>query len=307
MSTTSKLPLPPSSPGKPPDKNRLLGLLSFLLFAQGKPGEIVIISHSNLFYWWPVWLCGFIMAIVTYYGDHHMMILPAHSVAASNRQVQVTEGDKVEHRDVVILDANKKHLTRKAPDGSDKIDQPTIYVAHSRTVGIIFIVILLLVITITNVPLRGLWSLIVILIIVLGSVIFSLAGWWEAIFNRARLLAIHINMGAYLFFSLTLFIIWVINFIFFDRQFYMIVTPGQVRVRTEIGGGETAYDTTGMVFQKQRSDLFRHWILGFGSGDLLIRPAGGKDHIDMHNVLNVGRRVREIETRLQERQVVASV
>jgi hypothetical protein len=306
MSSMSRSPDDAPTKVPTPKSNRLWGVLRYVLLAQGKPGELVIISHSNLFYWWPVWLCGFIMALVTYFLDQHLIIVPHHSVAASNRKVEVSEDGRMDVRDVVILPDGKKHFTRRAPDGSEKIDQPTIYIAHSRTIGFIFMVVLLLVITITNVPLRGLWSVVVIVIIVLGSVIFSLAGWWEVIFNRARLLAIHMNMGGYLFLSLTLLIIWVINFFFFDRQIYMIVTPGQVRVRTEIGGGETAYDTTGMVFQKQRSDMFRHWILGFGSGDLILRPAGGKEHIEMHNVLRVGRRVKEIETRLQERQVVTT-
>src|SRR5262249_26133205 len=31
-----------------------------------RPTEIVIISHSPLFYWWPVWLVGFIVAAVSY-------------------------------------------------------------------------------------------------------------------------------------------------------------------------------------------------------------------------------------------------
>ena len=33
-----------------------------------------------------------------------------------------------------------------------------------------------------------------------------------------------------------------------------------------IGSGEVAYDTVGMAVAKRRSDLFRHWILGLGSG-----------------------------------------
>jgi hypothetical protein len=55
--------------------------------------------------------------------------------------------------------------------------------------------------------------------------------------------------------------------LFFDRQMYMIFAPGQLRVCQEIGSGEVAYDTLGMVVVKQRSGLFRHWLLGFGSGD----------------------------------------
>jgi hypothetical protein len=60
-----------------------------------------------------------------------------------------------------------------------------------------------------------------------------------------------------------------------------------------------------MTVQKQRSDLFRHWILGLGSGDLIVRTAGAQTHhFDMPNVLFLGRRVREIEDMLRSKQVV---
>jgi hypothetical protein len=61
-----------------------------------------------------------------------------------------------------------------------------------------------------------------------------------------------------------------------------------------------------MVFQKKRSDLFRHWVLGFGSGDLIIRPANSREHIELPNVTFVARRVREIEARLKEKVIVAA-
>src|SRR5688572_5135244 len=28
--------------------------------------ELIIYSHSNLFYWWPIWVTGFIFALLTY-------------------------------------------------------------------------------------------------------------------------------------------------------------------------------------------------------------------------------------------------
>ena len=116
-------------------------------------------------------------------------------------------------------------------------------------------------------------------------------------------MAIHLNMGAYLFISLTLFIIWTVTFFFFDRQRFVVVTPGQVQLHLAIGEGQVVYDTTGMVFQRQRADLFRHWILGFGSGDLVLRPAA-KDPIDLPNVLFVGSKVNEIEELLREKTTV---
>ncbi|MCI0741300.1 MAG: hypothetical protein L0Y72_19900, partial [Gemmataceae bacterium] len=95
-------------------------------------------------------------------------------------------------------------------------------------------------------------------------------------------------------------------FLLFDKQIYIVFTPGQFRVRLEIGDAETAYDTTGMTIQKQRSDLFRHWILGLGSGDLIVKTAGAQaHHFDLPNVLFLGRKVKEIEEMLRSRQVVA--
>jgi hypothetical protein len=177
-------------------------------------------------------------------------------------------------------------------------------VSEHKGLGTVFIVILLVVILITNVPMRGLWSVLVLVVLIMGSFIFYLAGTWEKIFAQLGNVAIHINMGGYLAFSLVLLLLWAVNLYFFDRQIYMVFTPGQVRVRIEIGGAETVYDTTGMVVHKQRSDMFRHWILGFGSGDLIIRPAGQSHHFDLPNVLRVGRRVKEIEQMVKERVVV---
>jgi hypothetical protein len=317
MSTT---PIP-EKPAPPPGGGKFRSLMAYLFLARGKPGEIVIISHSHLFYWWPVWFVGFIMAILTYIHGTRLAVVPRDTKARKNQWVEVKpsadkEDDKqrkvaiagkptvVEKRDVLILDRGRELPTRLKANGDQEVIQPNIFMTYSKNLGGFFIIVLLLVIFITNVPLRGLWSVFIIVSILLLSIIFAQAGLWETLINRYAGLAIHINLGGYLFTSLVLFIIWVVNFLFFDRQIYMIFTPGQVRVHLEIGGGETVYDTGGMVFQKQRSDLFRHWILGFGSGDLIVRPAGGAQPIDLHNVLSVGRRVKEIEKRLKEREVV---
>jgi hypothetical protein len=88
---------------------------------------------------------------------------------------------------------------------------------------------------------------------------------------------------------------------------YMVFAPGQLRVRQEIGGGEVAYDTLGMVVAKRRSDLFRHWLLGAGSGDLLVKTAGAAaQQFEMHNVLFVGNKLQLIQQMLQTREVVGS-
>jgi hypothetical protein len=98
------------------------------------------------------------------------------------------------------------------------------------------------------------------------SIIFHLADLWEPILRNFSYLDIRINAGGYIFIPSVLFVIWLITILLFDRQIYMIFTPGQLKVCTEIGGGEKVSDAVGMTVEKQRSDLFRHWILGLGSG-----------------------------------------
>ena len=60
-----------------------------------------------------------------------------------------------------------------------------------------------------------------------------------------------------------------------------------------------------MVVAKRRSDLFRHWLLGFGSGDLLVQTAGAKaQQFEMHNILFVGNKLQLIQEMLKTREVV---
>jgi len=284
---------------------RIRSLFGFLILARGKPGEIMVISHSNLFYWWPVWVTGFLLAGFTYWDDNRLAIVPAGTEAKKERRVEVEDG-KLESRDVLILPSGKYLAERPAADGTDsEVEQPRFHLAHNKNLGIIFLIVLFLVIIVTNIPLRGLWSVVIVMVVVMGSIVLVQAGWWQMLVNHSRLLSIYISMAGYLLFSMALLILWFFSFFFFDRQIYMVFCPGQCRLRTQIGGGEIMYDTTGMVFQKQRSDLFRHWILGFGSGDLIIRPGGGKEHFDLPNVMHVGRKVKAIENLIKEKEIVA--
>lgn len=272
------------------------------------PQEIVIYSHSNLFYWWPVWACGFIMALVTVFSGQSLAIVPNGTIAERERQVQGHD----EPRDVLVVPA-KKHLPpAPAPDQKKKPEpgQPKLHVSNSKNVGTWFCTVLLLVIFITNVPLRGLWSVIVIVTLIFLSIIFALVriqeqSIWDHIFHYLFFLDIRINMGGYLFISIILFILWFFVSMFFDKQIYMVFSPSQFKVHMEIGGGETAYDTMGMTIEKRRNDLFRHLILGFGSGDLVVKTTGAQAHtFEIPNVLSLGRRVREIEDMLRSKQVL---
>jgi hypothetical protein len=267
------------------------------------PSEIRVISHSNLFYWWPVWFVGFLLALMTFLGGHYMIIVPGDTVALMDAAVTVDKDGKAisyNNRDVLLLP------DRQMLGAAGTIVQPHLHVANNSGYGVVFATVLLLVIFITNVPLRGLWSVIAIGVVVMLTLIFQLAGFWEHILRGLWLLDIRINAAGYFLISSLLFGLWLFTILLFDRQIHMTFTSGQLKVRTEIGGGEKVYDAGGMTLEKQRSDLFRHWLLGLGSGDLIVRTSGAQAHqFEMPNVLFIGRKVRAIENLLKEKSVVA--
>jgi hypothetical protein len=264
-----------------------------------KPREITVYSHSVLFYWWPVWFVGYILAALTFWDHHLMIIVPFNSAAKSVEFKDLKEGN-------VIMAPEGESLLK---DAKGALIQPTLFVAQSKNYGVIFCLTLLLVIFITSVPLRGMWSILVIIVIIMGVTILMLAGYWEKISSAFSLLDIRINLGGYLFTSTGLLIIWLIAFLFFDRQIYVTFSPGQLRVRTEIGDGEKVYDATGLTFEKQRSDLFRHgilglWFLNIGTGDLIIKTSGAQNHtFDLPNVISVEAKIKAIEQLMQSKDV----
>jgi hypothetical protein len=253
-------------------------------------------------YWWPVWAFGFLFGLITFFSGHYLVVVPAGSSVLGKVTIPGT-GKDLKEVDVVVAATGK----RLPPDDPAKPEgdreQPRLHMSASKGMGVTFCIILLLVIIITNVPLRGLWSVIVIVGVILLALIFQLAGLWDDILRSFALLDIRINAGGYIFLSTVLFIMWLVTVLVFDRQIYIVFTPGQLKVCNEIGGGEKVYDALGLHLEKQRSDLFRHWILGLGSGDLIVKTAGAQtQQFDLPNVLFIGRKVAAIEE-LMKRKV----
>jgi hypothetical protein len=263
--------------------------------------EIRIVSHSNLFYWWPLWSVGFIVGLLTIAEGDKLAIVPSGTKAfRSATAITETEYKGV---DVLVAPQGKRLL----PTGADQQPaEPYMYIAANKSYGVIYAIILLVLIVVTNVPLRGLWSFIAIGTILFLSLLFAYMNWWEPILETFGRLHIHINAAGYLLISAALLVIWLLVFFLFDPQIYMLFTPGQLRVHQSIGGGEVVYDTAGMSIQKQRNDLFRHGILGLGSGDLIVNTSGAASHhLELPNVLFVGHKVHQIEDMLREKAVVA--
>lgn len=211
--------------------------------------QLKVISHSHLFYWWPVWVVGYFCALMTY---------------ISGAQYQVGDAQEYYH--------------------------------PSSTLGIVFFLTLFLTILITNVTVRGLASGMVMLSLVFTVVLFAYLEWWDPILRWMGNLSVHLNLGAYLVFSTLVFTAWALAFFVFDRLNYWTVRPGQVTREFMLGGGSRSFDTDGMVLEKRRDDVFRHWILGFGSGDLHIIATGARrEEFDISNVLFAGAKAEVVQ------------
>jgi hypothetical protein len=267
--------------------------------------QITVISHSTLFYWWPVWTVGFLLGLISQFSGWSMAVVPNDTQIVSGAEVigpTQEDGKSTHYESVEVLIVPKnKHLPPQDPNDPNSPPQKLRHISKGREFGVLFAIVLLLVIVITNVPLRGLWSFMVIFLVIALAIIFALAGWWDVIFRYFGYLDIRINAGGYIFISSILFAIWLFTVFVFDKQIYMIFTPGQFKVCTEIGGGEQTYSTIGLTLEKQRSDLFRHWILGLGSGDLIVKTTGAQaHHFEMPNVLFVSSKMQRIEDMIRK-------
>jgi hypothetical protein len=281
------------------------------------PDSMTIVSHSSLYYWWWVWAFALIMGLISWFSGYSIATVPNTThMAKVGEEVKVQKvtfdasgheelGEKavLEKGQYVLYDP-KQDMKSAVPH--KRLYSPRVTVSASRAPGVIFCFILLLIIGITNIPLRGLWSLIVAVVLVAAVVILSLMpGAWDWILTHLSILDIRISTGGYFVLGLVLLILWLLIFLLYDPQMYMVFTPGSFRVRLEIGEGETAYDTRGMTIQKVRSDFFRHWILGLGSGDIIVKTSGAQIHeFHLSNVLFVNRKIRLIEEMIRTHKEV---
>lgn len=287
-----------SSVPTPPAPNKPLAPLPPPPPAAAPSQEVIIYGHTLLFYWWPVWVFGYVFAILTWWGGYRAAIIPTQS-----------QYDK-EKSTITVKDSKGAFPLDPEKHGINENGEFREHMVPSSSYGILWVFILLMVIVITTVPLRGVSSLVVILAIALIVVTISFLGGWDSILNALGKLRVHMNMGFYVFTSTFLFIIWAAVFFVYDRLSYWRVTPGQITHKVIFGGGERSFDTEGLAFTKLRDDLFRHLILGIGSGDLQMDPmkSGGanKEDLSIHNVLFIGNKLEKIDKLISKTQSIKS-
>jgi hypothetical protein len=259
---------------------------------------VVIISHSVFFYWWPLWAVGFLMAAITYATGHQVAFVPPGTQVERQAVIQGLDSP----REALVAPVGARMPVVADPDGSEL---PRLTMTASNNPGIIWAFTLCALLVITHIELRGVWTLIAMLAVGLTCVLLAVFGLWDLFFSAFRIIDVHISAAGYLAISLFLLALWLVTFFLYDRREYMIFSRGQLRVRQAVGVGEMVFDTRGMVVEKKRDALFRHWMLGFGSGDLVVNTAGTNTRqFQMPNVLRIDHRLALIHTMLLEREVV---
>ena len=260
--------------------------------------QIRVFGHTNLVYWWPVWLLGFVFAGLTWVDGHRMAVVPAGTLVEKAKTIPGEAGP----RDVLVAPQGTPLPTQ--PKAGEAENEPGMLVARNNNYGVIFVMTLLLVVVFTNLTVRGLASIIVIAGLVITTLVLAQFHMWDTIFRWVGGLDIRMNAGGYMAIALPLFLVWVFATFVYDRYVYLIVSRGQVRIRQDIGDGEVAVDTSGVVLEKKRNDLFRHWVLGLGSGDLHVKTGGPANlDFDLPNVLFVGTKLARIQDLIREREM----
>jgi hypothetical protein len=211
--------------------------------------QVIVYGHSALFYWWPLWAAGYVMALLTWL-----------------------------HPDQVII-------------GS----KPETFHA-SRNLGVIYTLLLLLLIVITSTNVRGLKAALIIVALGFFAILFAYLDWWDEILSLVGREHVYMNLGFYLFSSTVLCVVWLVTVFFIDHLSFWRFRPGQITHEYLGGIVDKSYDTDNMILRKRQDDLFRHWVVGLGSGDLHMQTMGGRGvELDVANVLFVMGKMSRIE------------
>jgi hypothetical protein len=262
-----------------------------------QPATIKVISHTSLIYWWPVWLVGFILAGLTYADGTRLAVVPAETTVKEIQPNKVYE--------LTLTKPPTEPLATAAANSAKGEDAFPIRITRNNDYGMVYIVVLLVVIFGSNVPLRGLASIIAILFVLLLTVGFAYLGWWTRILDYLGGLHVEISLAGYLITSVVLLVLWLGTIFLYDPMRYLVFTPGQFVVHKEIGDLREVYDTAQIEAEKRRTDLFRYWILGFGAGDLIVKVPSQALQIEFPNVLFVAQKVKQIANLMKTKPVLS--
>jgi len=265
--------------------------------ATRKIDYLVVYGHSNLYYWWPVWLVSFILAGITYFEGNQMAVVPPKTEVEHARSL----AGYAEPRDILVAPPGTT-LIASEEEGRKTI--PGMTISRNNNLGVVFVATLFVVAIASTILLRGLVSLVAVVLLVLITVTFALLGWWNDILWELGRLDIRMNAAGYMAVGVPLFLVWLLVVFVYDRAHYIVFDQGQIRYVQEVGDNEVSHQTEGAIVEKKRNDVFRHWLLGLGTGDLVIRLGGQNGPtIELENVIRINSKLGLIQRLVKEKAI----
>jgi hypothetical protein len=255
-----------------------------------------VVSHTGLLYWWPVWLIGFILSGLTYLDRGRLAIVPEGTTVKNVR-------DKV--YELTVPDNPGPFLEEAAQATASGENAFPVRASGHHDYGLVFVLVLLLVIFGSNVPLRGLWSVVALLSLLLLAGVLLYFDVMGRLLERLVGLHIEITLAGYLLTSIVLLVMWLVVVFGFDQLHYVRFTAGQFMLREGIGDARAVFDMTRVTVRKRRSDVIRHWVLGLGAGDLVISVPNQSREIVLPDVLFVDSKIKAIAELMKIRPVTA--
>lgn len=133
------------------------------------------------------------------------------------------------------------------------------------------------------------------------TVLLAFFGWSDEVLGLVRRPEIHLNLDAYFWFSILMFVVWAVCLFGLGRISYREIKPDQLTHESLFGAGSKSYNTQGMALDKHRYDIFQHWVLGLCSGEFQIGMSGvTREWIDVSNVPFIGSKVEAVQRLIAE-------
>lgn len=168
----------------------------------------------------------------------------------------------------------------------------SVSLSASPMIGALFLGTLLTNILLVSVNLRGIWSVVVLLGAILGFVLFQEMGVWQHVVPFLQTLQFYFTLEFYFTTAAVLVSSLVLVTWLYDQRQYIEITPSVVKVIAELGEPEFSLPIINLTMAKKRDNIALHLLLGFGSGDLILKTGDREFHLE--NVPNVSRVLRRI-------------
>lgn len=174
---------------------------------------------------------------------------------------------------------------------------------HTNIYGSVFLLGLLFSLLSISIDIRGLWVVLFGLASIIILLLLNMANILDDVLASLFKLNIDINPNFYFAFGLPIMLAWLFVTFIYDRRRFVELRAHELTVVKEIGEGVISFDTTGMVFRKQRDNFVQHMVFGMGSGDLIITAgiSGHKETIHIDNVLRISKKIKRMHEILEQR------